>query len=72
MTTVKVSSHPPTQGRLTFSRSEEGSLNVQISNSSVAYSPADMKTFGELIQVLQEEGQLNDSGTIPIANLMKM
>lgn len=70
-TTVKVRSNPPAQGRLTYTRIE-GVLNVNITNSSVSYSKDDMQSFGEMIQVLQEEGQLNNSGSIPIANLMKM
>jgi len=70
-TSVKTSSRPPAQGRLTFSRTEEGSLNVNITNSSVSYTNEEMKTFGEMIQVLQEEGQLSKSGSIPIATLMK-
>ncbi len=70
-TSVKVKSNPPTQGRLTYTRIE-GVLNINITNSSVSYTKEEMKTFGEMIQVLQEEGQLNESGSIPIANLYKM
>ena len=70
-TSVKVKSNPPAQGRLTFIRTEEGILNVNITNSSVAYSKDDMKNFGEMIQILQEEGQLNESGSIPIEQLLK-
>lgn len=71
-TSVKRNASPtPPQGRLVYTRIED-TLDVKIINSSVSYSPDDMKTFGEMIQVLQEEGQLNKNGTIPIANLLKM
>ena len=70
-TSVKVRSNPPAQGRLTYVRTEEGTLNVNITNSSVSYTKEDMRNFGEMIQVLQEEGQLNDSGSIPIELLLR-
>ena len=49
-----------------------GAMKVRVANSGVAYSEAELEAFGEMIQVLREEGQLGDSGTVPIANLMKM
>ena len=70
-TSVKVKSNPPTQGRLTYAR-VEGVLQMNVTNSGVSYSNDELQAFGEMIQVLQEEGQLNESGTIPIANLLKM
>lgn len=70
-TSVKVRSNPPAQGRLTYTR-VEGVLQMSVTNSGVSYSNDELQAFGEMIQVLQEEGQLNESGTIPIANLMKM
>lgn len=70
-TSVRVSSNPPAQGRLVFKRVDDA-LDVKIINSGVSYSANEMKVFGELIQILQEEGQLSASGSIPIANLMKM
>ena len=70
-TSCKVSSHAPPQGRIVFEM-VEGIMRMQVANAGVAYSRAELDTFGEMIQVLREEGQVGDSGTIPIANLLKM
>ena len=69
-TSVKVKSNPPAQGRLTYTR-VEGVLQMSVTNSGVSYSNDELHAFGEMIQVLQEEGQLNESGTIPIELLLK-
>lgn len=71
-TSVKTSSHPPNPGRVVFHLDEEGHFHVQVTNAGVSYSQQELQTFGEMIQVLREEGQVGNSGTIPIANLLKM
>ena len=71
-TTTRTSTpREPAQGRIVFT-TEDGVLQMQVTNSGVSYSPAELETFGEMIQVLKAEGQLLDSGNIPITNLMKM
>lgn len=59
----------PAQGRIVF-HTEDGTLQMRVTNSGVAYAPAELENFGEMIQVLRAEGQIGDSGSIPIANLM--
>lgn len=64
--------HPPAQGRITYHKDPEGRMQMRVTNSGVSYPNAELEAFGEMIQVLQAEGQLGESGTIPIANLLKM
>ena len=72
-TTTRTSTpQPPTQGRMVYHLDDEGRLRMRVTNSSVSYNPEELETFGVMIQVLRAEGQIGDSGSIPIANLMKM
>jgi len=72
-TTTRLSTpHPPSQGRMVYHLDDEGRLQMRVTNSGVSYKPEELETFGEMIQVLRAEGQLGDSGNIPIANLLKM
>lgn len=71
-TSVKVSSNPPNPGRVVFYLDEEERLQIRVTNAGVGYSQEQLEAFGEMIQVLREEGQVGNSGTIPIANLLKM
>jgi hypothetical protein len=71
-TTLKVSSNPPNPGRIVFHLDDGGHFHVDVTNAGVSYSQKELEAFGEMIMVLKEEGQVGNSGTIPIANLLKM
>jgi len=72
-TSVKTgTAHPPNPGRIVFYLDDNENFQVQVTNAGVSYSQEELQAFGEMIQVLREEGQVGNSGTIPIANLLKM
>lgn len=69
---VKVSSNPPKPGTVVFYLDEKEKFQIRITNAGVGYSPAELETFGEMIEVLREEGRVGNIGSIPIVNLLKM
>ena len=71
MQTVKVSNRPPPVGRVMY-RTINKVFTVDIVNSGVAYLPAQAEEFYEMLMVLKEEGKIGESGSMPIANLLKM
>lgn len=72
-TTVKRSITPaPMLGRLTYSIDENDTLQIQVTSSSIAYTPDQLQDFGEMIQVLQEEKRLFKDGSILVDHLLKM
>jgi len=71
-TSIKVKSRKPPQGKIVFSKPDGKNLQMNIVNSPIGYPPDVRQGFGEMIMVLQEEGKLFDSGSIPIASLEAM
>ena len=71
-TTCKVKSRMPPQGKIVFSKPDGVNIQMNIVNSPIGYPPAKRQEFGEMIMVLQAEGKLFDSGSIPIASLEAM
>lgn len=71
-TTCKVKSRIPPPGKIVFSKPDGKNLQMSIVNSPIGYPPDVRQGFGEMIQVLQAEGKLFDSGSIPIASLEAM
>lgn len=70
-TTCKVKSVNPPQGKIVFSK-PEGIMQMNIVNSPVGYPEHKRQEFGEMIQVLQAEGKLGDTGFITISQLEAM
>lgn len=68
-TSIKVKSIKPPIGKVVFSKPEGQGLQINIVNSPIGYPPDVRRGFGEMIQVLQSEGKIGDSGSIPIASL---
>lgn len=71
-TTIKVKSIKPPIGKVVFSKPDGKGLQINIVNSPRGYSPDACQGFGEMIQVLQEEGKLGDAGSISISQLETM
>jgi len=71
-TSIKVKSRTPPTGKIVFSKPDGKNIQMNIVNSPVGYPPAVRQSFGEMIMVLQAEGKLFDSGSIPIASLEDM
>lgn len=70
-TTIKVKERQPPQGKIVYSK-PNGVFTMNIVNSPIGYSPDQRKSFAEMILVLQEEGKINESGSIPISSLETM
>jgi len=71
-TTIKTKSRQPPVGKIVFSKLEGGKFQMNIVNSPIGYPADKRQAFGEMIQVLQAEGKLGDSGSIPINTLENM
>ena len=69
---VKVKSFPTPSGRLIFNKGEDGKMHIKINNSPVGYSDIKREEFGIMIQILQAEGKLPESGHILISQLEAM
>lgn len=67
-TSCKMTSRNPPAGRIVF-RKVNGELNINIMNSPVGYPPATLQGFSEMVQVLQAEGKIPESGSILISQL---
>jgi len=70
-TTVKMTSRKPPQGRIVY-RKINGELNINITNSPVGFSSARLQEFSEMVQVLQSEGKILESGSILISQIDAM
>jgi len=68
-TTIKTKSIKPPVGKIVFSKLEGGKFQMNIVNSPIGYPPDRRQAFGEMIQVLQAEGKLGESGSIAISTL---
>ena len=71
-TSIKVKSRTPPTGKIVFSKPDGVNIQMNIVNSPIGYPPAARQGFAEMIMVLQEEGKLFDSGSIPISSLENM
>lgn len=71
-TTIKTKSIKPPAGKIVFSKLEGGKFKMNIVNSPIGYPPDRRQDFGEMIQVLQTEGKLGESGSIAISTLENM
>lgn len=71
-TSVKVKAVPPPIGKIVYSSSDGKNLQINIVNSPIGYPPDKRQSFGEMIQVLLEEGNIPNSGSISIAQLENM
>jgi len=71
-TSFKVVSRNAPAGRLFFIKGKDGTMNIKIQNSPVGYSPSALENFGVMVQVLQAEGKLPESGDILISQLKEM
>ncbi len=71
-TSIKVKSRKPPEGKIVFSKPDGVNMQMNIVNSPIGYPPDKRKEFGEMIQVLQAEGKLGDSGSIGIKQLEAM
>jgi len=71
-TTIKVKSRKPPQGKIVFSKPDGKNMQINIVNSPIGYPPEKRQGFGEMIQVLQAEGKIANSGSISIAQLENM
>ena len=67
----KVKSRQPPQGRIVF-RKINGELNINITNSPVGFPPARLQEISEMVQVLQSEGKILESGSILISDIDAM
>jgi len=68
----KVTERPPAIGKVVYSKPDGINLQINIVNSPIGYPPDVRQGFGEMIQILQEEGKIGSSGSIAIATLEKM
>lgn len=71
-TTIKTKSRMPPIGKIVFSKPDGVNFQMNIVNSPIGYPPDKRRDFGEMIQVLQAEGKLGESGSIPIITLENM
>ena len=71
-TTIKTKSRTPPIGKIVFSKPDGVNFQMNIVNSPIGYPPERRQAFGEMIQVLQAEGKLGESGSIPINSLENM
>jgi len=65
---VKVKTRKPPVGKIVFNKIH-GNTEINIVNSPVGFSREQLQGFGEMVQVLQEEGKIGDAGSIPISQL---
>ena len=70
-TSFKVKSRQPPQGRIVF-RKINGELNINITNSPVGFPPARLQEISEMVQVLQSEGKILESGSLLISEIDAM
>ena len=70
-TSLKVKTRKPPVGKIVFNKIH-GNTEINIVNSPVGFSPEQLQGFGEMIQVLQEEGSLGEAGSISIIQLEAM
>lgn len=70
-TSIKVKARNPPVGKIVFNKIH-GNTEINVVNSSVGYSLAQLQGFGEMIQVLQMEGKLGEAGSIAISQLELM
>jgi len=70
-TSFKVTSRKPPEGRIVY-RKINDVLNINITNSPVGFSPARLQEFSEMVQVLQSEGKILESGSILISQIDAM
>lgn len=70
-TSFKVTSRKPPEGRIVY-RKINGELNINVMNSPVGFSPARLQEFSEMVQVLQAEGKILESGSILISQIEDM
>lgn len=70
-TTVKLTSRKPPEGRIVY-RKINDELNINVTNSPVGFSPARLREFSEMVQVLQAEGKIPESGSILISQIDAM
>ena len=70
-TSFKVKSRKPPEGKIVFSK-PDGVMQMNIVNSPIGYPPARRQEFFEMIQVLQAQGKLSESGSIGISQLESM
>ena len=71
-TTIKTKSRNPPVGKIVFSKPDGVNFQMNIVNSPIGYPPDRRQAFGEMIQVLQAEGKLGESGSIAINMLENM
>lgn len=71
-TTIKKKSIQPPVGKIVFSKPDGVKFQMNIVNSPIGYPPDRRQAFGEMIQVLQAEGKLGESGSIAINTLENM
>ncbi len=71
-TSIKVKERKPPQGKIVFSKQDGENMQMNIVNSPIGYPPDKRQAFGEMIQVLQLEKKLGNSGSISIAQLESM
>jgi len=71
-TSIKVKARQAPVGKVVYSKPDGHNLQINIVNSPIGYPPATRQSFGEMIQVLQEEGKIGDAGSIGIAQLEAM
>jgi len=69
---IKVKERLAPVGKIVFSKPDGHNLQINIVNSPIGYPPETRQSFGEMIQILQEEGKIGDAGSIGIAQLEVM
>jgi hypothetical protein len=67
-TSLKVKARTSPVGKIVFNKIH-GNTEINVVNSSVGFSQDQLQGFGEMIQVLQEEGKLGEAGSISISQL---
>ena len=62
---------PPPEGKIVYNKIN-GNTQINVVNSPRGYNPTQLKEFGEMVEVLQEEGKLPTSGSVLISAIGKM
>lgn len=66
---IKVKERKAPIGKIVYSKPDGLNLQINIVNSPIGYPPEKRQAFGEMIQVLQAEGKIGNSGSISIDHL---
>lgn len=67
----KVRARAPMEGKIVFN-TLNGKSQITVVNSSTGFTPDRLQEFGEMVQILQEEGKLPSNGSVLVSAIGNM